>query len=556
MTARTLGLLCVVALVVPALAQSTRPAGQVEYVGVLVGTDVNVRSGPGTDAYRCTRLSLPARVEVVARMGDWLKILPPPGCFSVIAKDYVRTDVDGKTGTITGENVRVRAGGELPQWDRVTDFSTEQLKLNTGDRVRIIGQRGDYYRIACPSGAYFYIFAKYVEPVGRTGNGSETVTTSTATSWPTTQRVTPPPIDQTPAVSAIADVDKLLKSEYEKPLVQRDLEGLLAKYKAIDVAEGTYAGKVLADRIRYVQATIQERKDLREVEDLIKRAAQRQEELEKQRMKIEVGAPTTRPITAYTAEGVLVPSEMFPGSAAVPKRYTVRDPQTNRITAYVQCTTTDVDLADYSGKYVGIQGTTSYDVQLELEVVEARKVIVLSKDVRLPAPPAPIVHPLPAPAPPVIEPTRPIEPAPQIKPAPETKPTVKPAPEIEPTVEPAPEIEPTVELAPETKPVVEPAPETRPTVEPTPETKPVVEPAPETRPTVETAPETKPAVEPTPETKPVFELPADPVPPAPAIPPVEKVSGNTVKPLPVADLEVVVPQSQPTTNPVVDEEYK
>ena len=64
-------------------------------MGTVRGVNVNVRSGGSTSHYACTRLSSPAKVKVVGELGGWVKILPPPGAFSVISRKYVRPDDAG-----------------------------------------------------------------------------------------------------------------------------------------------------------------------------------------------------------------------------------------------------------------------------------------------------------------------------------------------------------------------------------------------------------------------------------------------------------------------------
>ena len=132
MASRWLALCLSAWAVVAAQAQTTRPAEE-GYTGVLTGTRVYVRSAP-VDGYPCTQLSRPARVRVVAERAGWLKILPPEGCYSLISKRYVR--VQGKRGTVTGNNVLVRAGSDLApgRMDMV------QTRLNAGATVTILGE--------------------------------------------------------------------------------------------------------------------------------------------------------------------------------------------------------------------------------------------------------------------------------------------------------------------------------------------------------------------------------------------------------------------------------
>ena len=159
-----------------AAAACSAASAAAPYEGVITGNDVYVRSGPGTGAYACAKLSAPARVTVVDQLDSWLKILPSEGCHSVVSKDYVKPDATGKTGTIVGDNVWVRAAGVL----RDDQFFTLQSRLNTNDTVEIIGRSGDYYQIKPPKGAYFWIAAQFVKRADEAGARTGNATTGSA----------------------------------------------------------------------------------------------------------------------------------------------------------------------------------------------------------------------------------------------------------------------------------------------------------------------------------------------------------------------------------------
>ena len=439
-----------------ALAQTTHPAVQAgQYTGVLTGTNVYVRSSP-VDGYPCTKLSAPARVLVVGEQDGWLKIAPPRGCYSLVAKRYVRAV--GSAGTITGDSVNVRAGSSLmPGWmDRI------QTRLNTGDRVVIVGQTADgFYKIVPPPGVVLWVSGRYVRRVGPAT--TLPAATRPVAVRPATMRVIVP-ASQIAAVGEEGKLwdaaEKALNDELAKPREQRDMAGLLAKYQAIRPSADSPLAAYVQARTKFIQGEIELADDLRAVAKLVADVKAVETTLAADKGRIEVKLPPTTRRT-YAAEGVLAPSGLFPGGATGPKRYIVKDPAERIIHAYVQCTTGVVDLSKHVGAYVGVVGTARFDENLRMYLVEAEQIIVLQ------APPEPGPGP---------------KPEPRITPAPEPEPTITPAPE--PTITPAPE------------PMITPAPE--PTTKPVPE--PIVKPAPE--------PTTKPApkfpagvnVEPLPET--------------------------------------------------------
>ncbi len=142
----------------PASRPASQPSTDGHYEGIVTATDVYVRARPGLTEYVCTKVSHPTRVTVVGRKGRWLKILPVAGTFSVVEKKSVRLDTTGKVGTLTDDNVWIRAGGKLHS----KDFWAIQARAKKGDKVNIIGQTGDFYKITPPSGACFWISEVYV----------------------------------------------------------------------------------------------------------------------------------------------------------------------------------------------------------------------------------------------------------------------------------------------------------------------------------------------------------------------------------------------------------
>jgi len=140
---------------------------QFPYMAEVIGTEVYVRSGPGTAYYHCGKLNAPQRVTVAAaEANNWFKILPPPGSFSWISKKYVTVDPAQPTrGTVTDDVVRVWAGSDFVEPMR---SSSLQTKLNKGASVEIVGSpagEGDYYKITPPAGAFLYVSGESLKPI-------------------------------------------------------------------------------------------------------------------------------------------------------------------------------------------------------------------------------------------------------------------------------------------------------------------------------------------------------------------------------------------------------
>ncbi len=145
-------------------AASTKPAskkGGFPYVGVVTGNDVYVRSRDDQNWYPTTKLNKGDRVEVHEEKLGWLKIRPPRGSFCYVDKAFVARD-RGNKGVIKGDNVYIRAGSQLPKFERNKRAVVTQL--DKGAEVTIIDEHKDgYYKIVPPDSAYYWIYGDYVK---------------------------------------------------------------------------------------------------------------------------------------------------------------------------------------------------------------------------------------------------------------------------------------------------------------------------------------------------------------------------------------------------------
>lgn len=476
MFARVVVLLGIAALAGSAFGQTTTRPGEVaavssataatEIIGKIKGTKINVRCEPGLSAYPCAQLNAPASVRIVERVPgtEFYKILPPEGTFSAIAKDDVKADAAGQTGTVIADSAAFSAGGE----QRSSNFFYRQGQLKKGDTVTIIGATDKYYEIVPPKGAFFYIAARYVT-TGDDGPSEVAVgtprqnNTSNSTTKPTKATVTRPKVTtaQEPATGAMADfqaAEKMLQAEWNKPAEDRNLAGLIAKYKSIKLDSGDdYLKTPIDSRISFLESAVQARSDTAIVNDDKARIKAELLRMEQERKNLPKISPVKDPADFFAAQGVIYSSELY-SNGALGKRYLVRDPQTLRITSYAQCTTGKVDLDSYIGKLVGIKGDSVYDKKLGVDIVEAQTVQPLSDaTVKFAAPAAPVVNPLPTPAPAA---------APKREPPAATPAAEPPAgPSVTPATGPTP-ASPVGHPAPVAKPVAEPKPAQTPTTAP------------------------------------------------------------------------------------------
>lgn len=211
------------------------------YMAEIIGEDVYVRSGPGTNYYNSGKVNNGDQVKVVSWQFSWSCIVPPAGSFSWIYIPYVSIDPDSPgTGIVTGDNVRVYAGSDLVK----PIHSTLQLKLDRGEKVKLLGEQKDnYYKIAPPTGAYLWVSTNFTKPV------------VAGTAPPVVGTVSPvvgtvPPVVGTVDANAPADVNGVVDvndvkivvavPEPPKPSIEAKL---MAEYKELQK-------KILAERAK------------------------------------------------------------------------------------------------------------------------------------------------------------------------------------------------------------------------------------------------------------------------------------------------------------------
>ncbi|HET6428585.1 MAG TPA: SH3 domain-containing protein [Phycisphaerae bacterium] len=438
--------LIALALIVSQAAAQTGATATPPYAGKVVGQDVYIRSGPGD--YVCMKLSAPAAVLVVGEASDWLKIAPPAGSYSLVAKPYVTIAAGGAAGTIKGTNVNVRAGSALEP----TRADFVQTRLNNGDEVVILGEHKasiagkefDFYRIKPPPGAMLWIAARFVRPASAVveppvteattrpvavGPTTTAPTTLSADSGDGTSTVTTTqPIAQiSREVAALQLAEKALEAENAKGREERNLAAVLALYKAIPLSQASPLESVVKAQIQSLQIQLSLNDDLKEVTELLAEVAAQQERLKLAARDTDIKLATTRPVQA-SAEGVLRRSNLYPGGP-VGKRYLVRDPDESGRITYIQCTTGLVDLESHLGDQIRVLGVSRFDVKLPAHVIEVEELKVLA-----PAPktattlPADADRPTPEPR---------VEPEPKAEPVPEPQPEA-PAPAAPAATQPAP----------------------------------------------------------------------------------------------------------------------
>ena len=389
--------------------------------GVVNANSVAVHSGPGENYYPTTRLDKGATVTVVGVKFDWLKILPPDGRFSFVAKRFINKT--GETaGTANGANVNVRAGSTLSPMKTAI-----QTQLQNGDPVEILGEVEEYYKIKPPAGAYLYVASRYVDAQKMLGptdqlvksapSSSQTAggTGSVAVTPPATPGVTTPlppvtgtngaapqptatgtvavatgtgaidpnaaPADRITKVAGTAttrpsaevagamqayeQAEQSFLAASQQPLDQQPLAQLTEAYTALasnDRLPASMRNNANA-RLQALKLRVDAQQDVLAIRKRQEEFEKRTAALEAERKALEAKLSSNR-VLVYTAMGQLSTSSLKLGEIPV---YRLVDPANGRTLVYIRGT--DPSLGGMLNQFVGVKGDLVTDPQLSVSII-------------------------------------------------------------------------------------------------------------------------------------------------------------------------------------------
>jgi len=324
------------------------------YIAEITADKVNIRSGPGTNYYRCGQSNKGDRVKVVGSQFSWSRLVPPAGSFSWISKQYVSIDQSNPTvGTVTGDAVRVYAGSEDL---RPIHSTTVQLKFDRGDKVRLLGEEeGDYYKIVPPAGAYLWVSTQYLRPLGRVGEVELIVEPEPEPKVETGQVVYTDASVEARKLNEYYALQEQIKAEQTKPMDGQNYVAI--KNRLAEIAEIKEAGKAARyaefaikqiEGFELAQAVAKEvrlqEKQLRQIEERIERARAR-----KLAQVPELGR--------FAVIGELQTSNIY-GLEAELTHYRIIDASGKTLCYAVGSgAAAEMDLSEFLGRKVGLVGT-------------------------------------------------------------------------------------------------------------------------------------------------------------------------------------------------------
>jgi len=356
-------LVCFVGLASVSLAQETDTspgkavsAGNVvegvpsfPYIAEITNDKVNIRSGPGTNYYRCGQSNKGDRVKVVGSQFSWSRLVPPAGSFSWISKQYVSIDQSNPTvGTVTGDAVRVYAGSEDL---RPIHSTTVQLKFDRGDKVRLLGEEeGDYYKIVPPAGAYLWVSTQFIRPLGRVGEVELIVEPEPKVE--TSRVVYTDASLEARKLNEYYAVQEQIKAEQAKPMDGQNYVAI--KNRLAEIAEIREAGKAA----RYSEFAIKQIEGFelaqavaKEVRLQDKHLRRIQERIERARARKLAQVPE---LGRFAVVGELQTSNIY-GPEAELTHYRIID-DSGKTLCYAVAVV-EMDLSEFLGRKVGLVGT-------------------------------------------------------------------------------------------------------------------------------------------------------------------------------------------------------
>ena len=350
-------------------------------VGTVTGNNVYVRSGSDRNYYAVAKLNRGDEVTIVGERFGWLEILPPPGAYSLVDKDYVDL-VDDKMGVLNGKTW-VQAGSDLAE-----RHYAKQVKLDKGDRVRVIGQTADgkFCKIAPPRGAHLWISGDYVTP-GRKVTRAEgplprvietvkpgelrlpqappTVKEPGTPPLPTVEpSLTLPASPHVPGLETdgkyrplIDGIEKDIAAEQAKPPKDRILEPIIRKLRPIAEQGDDEMAKLYAQaRIRQLQSYIELVEAVQEMRELRAKSVSTAEAMRLEREKIEAALAAND----IVVRGEIRVSSIYNGSGRRPKRWRIVEPgaRPTKTLAYIEVPPgSPIDPIQYYGRHVGIRAS-------------------------------------------------------------------------------------------------------------------------------------------------------------------------------------------------------
>jgi len=273
-------------------------------------------------------------------------------------------------GEVTGNNVRVRAGSIRVPPINATEVQT---RLSKGATVLVIGQRDDFYKIACPQGAYFWVSLDFVNRVGPvTPQALAKVRGQFGPAHK--QPLTPTEREH----KEYRDLAKLLKTERYKPLARQDFTVIRTRIKKLLIE--TKSGSVKAALQAMERQLVKYEMGL----DIWKTAQKQDKQLQNTLNKIDneiellmaIHQPPEKTMEEIVVKGRLAKSAVFTAPYKN-QRFLVLD-DNERIIYYAISAKDGLDLSRWIDKNVSMMvGQVEYDAFAKVRILKVSNIVEL-----------------------------------------------------------------------------------------------------------------------------------------------------------------------------------
>jgi len=350
------------------------------YAAEITDDDAPIRSGPGTNYYICGKLNKANKVNVVGSQFSWSRIVPPAGSFSWISMRYISIDPDNPAiGIVTADGIRIYAGSEYRE---PIHSETLQLKLNRGDKVKLMGkQKADYYKIAPPTGAYLWISTKYTKPLVAVGEVPRTVVVSPTVDTRTdTKTLIRTNISvEREKLKEYSALEKQIQAERAKPIDQQNYANIEKALKKI--ADNKEAGKA----VRYSEFAIKQIKRFELALKVAEAVRLQNENLQETKKGIEKARATrlaqAEKLGRFAVIGQFQTSSIYSSAAGLKHyRITRRTGDTDATVCYALPVgpASKMDVSKLAGLKVGLIGTIEPHPQTARVLVKFTEIIELN----------------------------------------------------------------------------------------------------------------------------------------------------------------------------------
>lgn len=352
---------------------------------------LNVRSRPDTNSIVVAQVPRDAVLQSVGQEFGWHQVMLPDGCFSYVSSTYIERhdDAEGIVKVQQGR-LRVRVGSLLRDLNPAD--AEVQAFLESGARVRILDQQGEWLKIVPPPGVYGYVSGQHALPIsddlaahlkGLAGTASRPAVESA--DQPVASRPTRVRPGDAPSLTGawgrrLATIEEAITAEAQRPAMDQQWSALIARLRPVaDQREEPSVARLAQAWVTRLETRAADQAAVRAAEDVLRRMERERAQHERELERIERVREQATTGPAYAACGLLLRSFAVSRTDGTPW-YKLQDPLTGRAAVYLEFDPgSEPDPAAHVGEYVGVRGPRRPDDALGADVVRVEAVEVLRR---------------------------------------------------------------------------------------------------------------------------------------------------------------------------------